>query len=225
MSRASEEVPPILVGTTIHASNGRILLARVKIAVLNKLDNRSGARMSARITHRNLPLMLLRAREILLSHFRPILNHYGLTEQQWRIMRVLSEQGDLEPWQICDQCQILSPSLTGVLTRMEEVALVQRSRVPEDARRVLVRLTPQAEQLVTEIAPLVEAQYQLLETAIGPTLINQLYATLDQVARAENALVERVKLPATRYTSPSNARVTRKTASRTRSAQSKINDS
>ena len=219
MSRASEEVPPILVGTTIHASNGRILLARVKIAVLNKLDNRSGARMSARITHRNLPLMLLRAREILLSHFRPILNHYGLTEQQWRIMRVLSEQGDLEPW------QILSPSLTGVLTRMEEVALVQRSRVPEDARRVLVRLTPQAEQLVTEIAPLVEAQYQLLETAIGPTLINQLYATLDQVARAENAQVERVKLPATRYTSPSNARVTRKTASRTRSAQSKINDS
>jgi len=40
--------------------------------------------MPRKIVYRNLPLLLLKARESFLSHFRPILAHYGVTEQQWR---------------------------------------------------------------------------------------------------------------------------------------------
>ena len=48
-------------------------------------------------SHRNLPLLLLQAREGVLAHFRPILNAHGVTEQQWRIIRALLEGGPLEP--------------------------------------------------------------------------------------------------------------------------------
>ena len=73
--------------------------------------------MKHHVANRNLPQMLLLAREHLMSHFRPILNHYGVTEQQWRILRVLDEHGQLEPRELCELCQILSPSMAGVLAR------------------------------------------------------------------------------------------------------------
>jgi sulfite reductase beta subunit-like hemoprotein len=65
--------------------------------------------------HRNLPLLLLQAREGVMAQFRPILNAHGVTEQQWRIVRALLEQGPLEPRQIGEVCRISSPSLAGVL--------------------------------------------------------------------------------------------------------------
>lgn len=153
--------------------------------------------MPRTIVFRNLPLLLLKARESLLAHFRPILTHYGLTEQQWRVMRTLSEQDELEPRQICEACQILSPSLAGVLARMEDVGLVERKRVPEDQRRVLVRLTPHSRALVAEVAPLIEAQYHHIEKAVGKDMLDQLYATVDRLLQFEALPVEHVELRAT----------------------------
>ena len=53
--------------------------------------------MSRKLAYRNLPQLFLKAREELLCHFRPIISHFGLTEQQWRILRTLSEMEQLEP--------------------------------------------------------------------------------------------------------------------------------
>ena len=39
----------------------------------------------------SLPMMLLRAREAVMGRFRPMLRKFDLTEQQWRIIRALSE--------------------------------------------------------------------------------------------------------------------------------------
>ena len=52
---------------------------------------------SGKIRHRNLPLLLLQAREHVIARFRPILNAHGITEQQWRIVRALIDTGPLEP--------------------------------------------------------------------------------------------------------------------------------
>src|SRR3569833_4092471 len=69
---------------------------------------------SRKLHHRNLPLMLMQARERVISYFRPILNTHGITEQQWRIVRVLLEVPALEPRQIGELCAISSPSMAGV---------------------------------------------------------------------------------------------------------------
>lgn len=151
--------------------------------------------MSRKLAYRNLPQLFLKAREELLCHFRPIISHFGLTEQQWRILRTLSEMEQLEPREICELCHILSPSMTGVLSRMEEMGLVTRTRVPEDQRRVIVRLTRKSEQLVSELGPLIEAQYRVIEQAFGPELIQQLYEVMDKVIVAERGPIQRIALP------------------------------
>lgn len=135
----------------------------------------------ATFRHRNLPLLLLQARESVISRFRPILNAHGITEQQWRIVRALLDAGPLEPRQIGALCQISSPSLAGVLARMDALGLVQREPVPHDARRVLVRLTPKSRALARTMAPQIEAAYRAIEAQLGPEAIDRFYAALDEL--------------------------------------------
>lgn len=151
--------------------------------------------MANRFTHRNLPQQLLKARDALMGHFRPILNHYGLTEQQWRILRALDEQAQLEPREICALCQILSSSMAGILARMEETGLVQRIRVEADQRRVLVSLAPKGDALIDEMAPLIELQYQYLEQAFGKNALELLSAALVGFIGAQVTPVRQVALP------------------------------
>ena len=130
---------------------------------------------------RNLPLLLLRSREAVMARFRGILNQHGLTEQQWRVIRALLDESPLEPRQICERCQLLSASAAGVLARMEDLGLVQRERMAHDQRRVQVSVTPKSRAIARRIAPLAEAEYLLIEKALGAPLLAQLYASLDQL--------------------------------------------
>jgi homoprotocatechuate degradation regulator HpaR len=134
--------------------------------------------------HRNLPLLLLQAREHVIAHFRPILNEHGITEQQWRVVRVLIDAGPLEPREIGDLCRISSPSLAGVLSRMEELALVTRRRLEHDQRRVRVSLTPRSRALATRLAPQIEATYRHIESLIGADFSERFYQTLDELIAA-----------------------------------------
>lgn len=151
--------------------------------------------MAPGIPHRNLPQLLLKAREALLSHFRVILTHFGLTEQQWRVLRSLNEFGDMEPNQLCQSCQILSPSMAGVLARMQSLGLITRERAEHDHRRVIIGLTPYSRSLCEQIAPLVEAQYRLIEDTIGHALIDETYRQIDRLLSAPLDQVPGVELP------------------------------
>lgn len=131
------------------------------------------------LKHRNLPLLLLQAREEVFSRFRPLLNEAGVTEQQWRVIRALLEHGPIEPREICDICCLSSPSLAGILARMDELGLVLRERFPNDQRRVLVSVSAKGVELASQLAPQIEATYKELETLIGQTFARDLYRTLD----------------------------------------------
>ena len=139
------------------------------------------AEVATHFRHRNLPLLLLQARESVIAHFRPILNAHGLTEQQWRIVRLLLDAGPLEPRQIGQQCRISSPSLAGVLARMDEVGLVRRERMAKDQRRVKVSLTPRSRALAAAMAPKIEAVYEALEAHIGRDFIDRFYGALGEL--------------------------------------------
>lgn len=151
--------------------------------------------MPRKIEYRNLPQMLLKAREDLLCHFRPIITHFGLTEQQWRILRAVSDTGGLEQREVVEICQILGPSLTGVLSRMEDMNLLTRTRMQEDQRRIQVRLTARGEKLVAALGPLITEQYRILEKAFGAKLIKEVYDVMDRFIGAERGPVEPVPLP------------------------------
>lgn len=138
-------------------------------------------RAEAGFTHRNLPLLLLHARESVIARFRPILNAQGVTEQQWRVVRALLERGPLEQRQVGEVCRISSPSLAGVLARMDDLGLVKRERLEADQRRVKISLTAKSRALAAKLAPQIEAIYQGIEAHIGSDFIARFYATLDEL--------------------------------------------
>ncbi|KVE32526.1 MULTISPECIES: homoprotocatechuate degradation operon regulator HpaR [Burkholderia] len=139
--------------------------------------------MNRTVDHRNLAMLLLEARETLMGRFRPILKEFALTEQQWRIIRLLdgAPNQELDAGQIAKRCSILSPSLTGVLERMERDGLIRRMRAPEDQRRLMVSLTLQSRQLVKQIGPRIDEQYRLIEERFGVDALSEMYAALDKL--------------------------------------------
>ena len=133
------------------------------------------------LKRRNLPLLMLQAREHVMAHFRPILNANGITEQQWRIVRLLLDSGPLEPHQIGDACRLSSPSLAGVLGRMEQIGFVKRKRLANDQRRVEVSLTPRSRALAAHMAPHIEAVYDDIELSLGHELSETFHRALDEL--------------------------------------------
>lgn len=154
---------------------------RARAVAAHHYDVSESARhlMPTPLRHRNLPHLLLRSRDALMAQFRPLLGAHGLTEQQWRIVRELLEQGPQEPRQLCDACSISSPSIVGVLQRMEETGLVVRERMPHDQRRVQVSLTAKSQQTARALVPLIDERYALLEQALGVKAMQEVYDTLD----------------------------------------------
>jgi homoprotocatechuate degradation regulator HpaR len=147
-----------------------------------------------KLRHRNLPLLLMQARERVISYFRPVLNAHGITEQQWRIVRVLLEVPALEPRQIGELCAISSPSMAGILERMDQGGYIRRHRVERDQRRVLVSLTAKSRELAASMAPAIESTYRLMEETLG-TQFTQLHRVLDFVLEHLPVPAEESEIP------------------------------
>ncbi|MDD0813818.1 homoprotocatechuate degradation operon regulator HpaR [Curvibacter sp. HBC28] len=135
--------------------------------------------------HRNLPRLLLQAREAVMAHTRPSLRQHGLSDQQWRVLRVLGEHGVVETGRVAREAFILGPSLTGVLTRMERDGLIQRQRDPQDARSTVVQATDKGRRLVEKLSLTIEAHYLWMEKALGKDKLSQLYELLDTLIELE----------------------------------------
>lgn len=101
-------------------------------------------------TTQSLPIALLRARDKVMGPVRKMLADVGVTEQQWRVLRVLVEEGPLDPTSIADRAVLLLPSLTRILQKLEEKDLVTRGRDQFDRRRHVIALTEAGEALIAE---------------------------------------------------------------------------
>jgi len=141
--------------------------------------------MSTTFAHRNLPRLLLQARESVMAHTRPSLREHGLSDQQWRVLRVLGEHGTVETGRVAREAYILGPSLTGVLARMERDGLVRRERDPADQRRTVVEATAKGQKLVEKLSRTIQSHYGWMEKSLGKQKLAQLYALLDELIELE----------------------------------------
>lgn len=128
---------------------------------------------------RSLPMALLRAREAAMSHFRPMLREHKLTEQQWRVMRVLAEYSEVEATELAQLSFLLAPSLTRILQTLEQKRLIKRKVSVEDQRRQRVSLSIKGQKLFQSIAPESEALYRSFERRFGRQNMDTLYALLE----------------------------------------------
>jgi len=141
-------------------------------------------KMMPRDTRRSLPIALLRAREAVMVHFRPMLTKRDVTEQQWRVIRVLAQEGRLDATELAERAFILAPSLTRILKSIEERGLIARGKDADDGRRVILEITDAGRDLINDVTPESRAIYARIEKAYGKERIDALLDMLDELAHA-----------------------------------------
>jgi homoprotocatechuate degradation regulator HpaR len=135
-------------------------------------------------TQRTLPIALLRAREAVMERFRPMLSAHDVSEQQWRVMRVLQEAGELDASRLAERACVLPPSLTRMLKSLEARGFIALRRDPQDGRRMQVSLTEAGDDFIAQVAPESVAIYREIEKLIGADEISDLLDRLEALLSA-----------------------------------------
>lgn len=144
----------------------------------------SERRVPMRDFSRSLPMSLLRAREAVMRHFRPSLRRYGLTEQQWRILRALAAIESLEVTELARVAFLLGPSLSRILRDLEARDLIERRTVEADQRRSMVSISPKGLKLMAAVAPSSEAIYAAITERYGAHKLIELQEMLGELERS-----------------------------------------
>ena len=87
---------------------------------------------------RALPLALLKARETVMSPIRRVLKNHDVTDQQWRVLRVLHENGVMDAKELAKSACVLAPSLTRMIKHLEQKNMLTLCADGKNGRRVLL---------------------------------------------------------------------------------------
>lgn len=103
-------------------------------------------------TSRSLPIALIRAREGVMGPIRDMLSQTGITEQQWRVLRVLAEYGPMDTKTLADRSSLLFPSLTRIASTLRTKGLVTQTRDTADRRRQIIEITRTGQKIIDDRA-------------------------------------------------------------------------
>ncbi|GLQ35830.1 homoprotocatechuate degradation operon regulator, HpaR [Amylibacter marinus] len=138
-----------------------------------------------RSTKRSLPIALLRARETLMAPVREMLSQSQISEQKWRVLRVIHEDGPLEQTTIAERACLLLPSLTRILRAMEQDGFVSRVPGETDRRKSVVTITPQGMEIIQRHASESNALFERLEREFGPQDWDTLLELLNRLRKMD----------------------------------------
>lgn len=142
--------------------------------------------MPLREFSRSLPMALLKAREAVMSYFRPSLHYFGVTEQQWRVLRALMSVDAIEVMALAQAAFLLPPSLSRILKDLDERDLIVRRASTHDMRRGLVSISERGRELVNGVGVNSEAIYAEITQRYGGeklALLQEMLSDLEQALR------------------------------------------
>ena len=131
-----------------------------------------------------LPMLLNRSLDAIMQPYRDLFQEFGVTEQQWRVLRVLWEQKHLTSAQISNLTLLPSPSLVGILDRLERKGLVKRLRSTSDRREINITITNLGRELQSKVMPKVKLIQDQTREKLSPTewkQINNILKKLDRI--------------------------------------------
>jgi len=129
----------------------------------------------------SLPMLLYAALDAVMPRFRLIFKEFGLTEQQWRILRVLWDIEEISHSELAVLTLISPPSLVGILDRLQSMELIERRRSATDRRVVYIATSEQGRELRDQIMPAVQQSYFELRDSIDDDVWRNLLDGLEVV--------------------------------------------
>ena len=136
--------------------------------------------------NRSLAITLLRSREAVMDRFRPMLASAKITEQQWRVLRGLSEHGEVEAGKLAYIACILPQSLSRIARNFEKKNLIFMKNDPSDARKILLSLTDEGKILMSRATIDSKEIYSQLIEDFGKENLDQLLEKLNLLQSSLN---------------------------------------
>jgi MarR family transcriptional regulator, organic hydroperoxide resistance regulator len=100
-----------------------------------------------------VPYLLSRAGVSLATNFTRELDQFGITLPMWRVMAALLDEGEQRLGDLARLTAIELSTLSRITATMEVKELVTRRRSGQDARAVLIGLTPEGRRKAEAIVP------------------------------------------------------------------------
>lgn len=112
---------------------------------------------------------LKRLSEIFLSEINKAYRAEGIVfETTWfPVFYLLSEHKTLTIQELCEQIEVSHPAASQLVTNLKSKGLVATTTSPEDARKQLVKLTPEGKKLLKKIIPVWDAIRETMEEVAG----------------------------------------------------------
>lgn len=127
---------------------------------------------------------LLAAREAVMAPIRPILREANVTEQQWRVLRVLTEVDELDASSIAKEALLYAPTVTRILRELTERQWVVRSTDPNDGRRSVISISDEGRRLVQGTATYTVPMLSAYAEAFGEQRLRDFIAEARELAKA-----------------------------------------
>lgn len=113
------------------------------------------------------------------------LHRLGISMAQLHILYALQRSGEMPMSRLAEVLNVSLSNATGLIDRIEERGFVERSRVAEDRRIVLIRVTPEGTRMLDEVDALSD---DLLRTVFGRLDRSQLPGVAEAIAALRTAL-------------------------------------
>ncbi len=133
-------------------------------------------------TRRSLPIALIRAREAVMAPIREMLAGTGLTEQQWRVLRVLDEFGPMDATRLSREAGLMASSLTRIVQSMVTDGLVTRESSTTDRRRQIIGIATRGQEVLADNRDAALAIAEDLRDSLGEQDFERLLDLLESLA-------------------------------------------
>lgn len=118
-----------------------------------------------------------------MAPIRPLLRDAGLTEQQWRVLRVLVDEGDSDPSTLSEAGLLYPPTVTRILKELGDRGLLVRRPDSRDGRRSLISVTEAGRKLVESTSDRTSAVLDDYAARFGSERLQALQLELAELVR------------------------------------------
>lgn len=85
-----------------------------------------------------------------MAPIREMLAETGISEQQWRVLRVLAEHGPLDNSTLAKRASLLFPSMTRMAKKMSASGLITQYKDTKDGRRQILEITNAGQKIIDD---------------------------------------------------------------------------
>lgn len=135
---------------------------------------------------RELVAGVIQLGNLLMRHLAPLFEKANITPQQWAVLATIGDS-PMNLASVARKLAVSKQNMTGMMSRLEQLGLVERSEDPHDLRSSRVQLTRRGRGVIEKLAPAYAEWQKDLGRETGERelqtltrIINRLIAQLEQ---------------------------------------------